>query len=165
MKIKAWDKVKFRKDLEIGDYYGDIIWIEEMLPKESKSIVTKINSDGCFNVVGSFYAYTPEMVKKVYPSLIEIELKEEKSYIDVTSIYTIYADIKTLAREDEWRADWSDFDQIKCSIVYSFDFNKFTEQDTHSNFSPAIIYMSIYLSKKILTYLDEHAKDSYDINL
>lgn len=69
MKYKVGDKVRVRSDLEIGEYYGDDQFIDEMADLRGKIVtiesVCSSNYKECYYISESIYNWTDEMLEDV----------------------------------------------------------------------------------------------------
>ena len=75
MKYKVGDKVKVRKDLEPGNFYGRAYYSSDMNKfKAMECVVTNIY-DGTYNINNSEYGFTDEMLEPVN-DLLEYALKK-----------------------------------------------------------------------------------------
>lgn len=61
--IEVGDTVIFRTDLKVGKRYGQIGYLDGML--QGKQVVEKVYDTGNFDVIGSIYFMSPEMVAQV----------------------------------------------------------------------------------------------------
>ena len=61
--VKPGMKVKLRKDLVAGQMYGSDCWITDMVKPGSEVVVDHIIKDDRFNVKGSLYNYTVDMLE------------------------------------------------------------------------------------------------------
>ena len=75
MKYKIGDKVKVRKDLEPGNFYGRVYYSSDMNKfKAMECVVTNIY-DGTYNINDSEYGWTDEMLEPV-DDLLEYALEK-----------------------------------------------------------------------------------------
>ena len=75
MKYKIGDKVKVRKDLEPGNFYGRVYYSSDMNKfKAMECVVTNIY-DGTYNINNSEYGFTDEMLEPV-DDLLEYALEK-----------------------------------------------------------------------------------------
>ena len=75
MKYKIGDKVKIRKDLEPGNFYGRVYYGSDMNKfKAMECVVTNIY-DGTYNINNSEYGFTDEMLEPV-DDLLEYALEK-----------------------------------------------------------------------------------------
>ena len=75
MKYKIGDKVKVRKDLEPGNFYGRAYYSSDMNKfKAMECVVTNIY-DGTYNINNSEYGFTDEMLEPV-DDLLEYALEK-----------------------------------------------------------------------------------------
>ena len=75
MKYKIGDKVKVRKDLEPGNFYGRVYYSSDMNKfKAMECVVTNIY-DGTYNINDSEYGFSDEMLEPV-DDLLEYALKK-----------------------------------------------------------------------------------------
>ena len=76
MKYKIGDKVKVRKDLEPGNFYGRVYYSSDMNKfKAMECVVTNIY-DGTYNINNSEYGFTEEMFESVDDDLLEYVLEK-----------------------------------------------------------------------------------------
>ena len=75
MKYKVGDKVRVRKDLEPGNFYGRVYYSSDMNKfKAMECVVTNIY-DGTYNINNSEYGFTDEMLEPV-DDLLEYALEK-----------------------------------------------------------------------------------------
>ena len=75
MKYKIGDKVKVRKDLEPGNFYGRVYYSSDMNKfKAMECVVTNIY-DGTYNINNSEYGFSDEMLEPV-DDLLEYALEK-----------------------------------------------------------------------------------------
>ena len=75
MKYKIGDKVKVRKDLEPGNFYGRVYYSSDMNKfKAMECVVTNI-CDGTYNINDSEYGFSDEMLEPV-DDLLEYALEK-----------------------------------------------------------------------------------------
>ena len=75
MKYKIGDKVRVRKDLEPGNFYGRVYYSSDMNKfKAMECVVTNIY-DGTYNINNSEYGFTDEMLEPV-DDLLEYALEK-----------------------------------------------------------------------------------------
>ena len=75
MKYKVGDKVRVRKDLEPGNFYGRVYYSSDMNKfKAMECVVTNIY-DGTYNINNSEYGFTDEMLEPVN-DLLEYALEK-----------------------------------------------------------------------------------------
>ena len=75
MKYKIGDKVRVRKDLEPGNFYGRVYYSSDMNKfKAMECVVTNIY-DGTYNINNSEYGFSDEMLEPV-DDLLEYALKK-----------------------------------------------------------------------------------------
>ena len=75
MKYKVGDKVRVRKDLEPGNFYGRVYYSSDMNKfKAMECVVTNIY-DGTYNINDSEYGFSDEMLEPV-DDLLEYALRE-----------------------------------------------------------------------------------------
>ena len=75
MKYKVGDKVKVRKDLEPGNFYGRVYYSSDMNKfKAMECVVTNIY-DGTYNINDSEYGFSDEMLEPV-DDLLEYALEK-----------------------------------------------------------------------------------------
>ena len=75
MKYKVGDKVRVRKDLDPGNFYGMVYYSSDMNKfKAMECVVTNIY-DGTYNINNSEYGFTDEMLEPV-DDLLEYALKK-----------------------------------------------------------------------------------------
>ena len=75
MKYKIGDKVRVRKDLEPGNFYGRVYYSSDMNKfKAMECVVTNIY-DGTYNINNSEYGFTDEMLEPV-DELLEYALEK-----------------------------------------------------------------------------------------
>ena len=75
MKYKIGDKVRVRKDLEPGNFYGRVYYSSDMNKfKAMECVVTNIY-DGTYNINNSEYGFSDEMLEPV-DDLLEYALRE-----------------------------------------------------------------------------------------
>ena len=76
MKYKIGDKVRVRKDLEPGNFYGRVYYSSDMNKfKDTECVVTEIY-DGVYNVNDSTYWFSEEMFESVDDDLLEYALEK-----------------------------------------------------------------------------------------
>ena len=76
MKYKIGDKVRVRKDLEPGNFYGRVYYSSDMNKfKAMECVVTNIY-DGTYNINNSEYGFTEEMFESVDDDLLEYVLEK-----------------------------------------------------------------------------------------
>ena len=75
MKYKVGDKVRVRKDLEPGNFYGRVYYSSDMNKfKAMECVVTNIY-DGTYNINDSEYGFTDEMLEPI-DDLLEYALEK-----------------------------------------------------------------------------------------
>ena len=75
MKYKIGDKVRIRKDLEPGNFYGRVYYSSDMNKfKAMECVVTNIY-DGTYNINNSEYGFTDEMLEPI-DDLLEYALEK-----------------------------------------------------------------------------------------
>ena len=76
MKYKVGDKVRVRKDLESGNFYGKAFYISSMDEfKGGKYVITKI-WDQCYQINNFGYWWSEEMFESVDDDLLEYALEK-----------------------------------------------------------------------------------------
>lgn len=87
-KLKVGDKVRIRKDLEVGKVYGNDIFVTGMRIMLGKIVtIVSINDEGTFCINEFGHYWTPEMVEEVLPDKLifnknaTILFKDDKKYI------------------------------------------------------------------------------------
>ena len=76
MKYKVGDKVRVRKDLESGNYYGKAFYISSMDEfKGGKYIITRI-WDQCYQINNFGYWWSEEMFESIDDDLLEYALEK-----------------------------------------------------------------------------------------
>lgn len=81
MKLKVGDKVRIRKDLEVGSFYGSASVTELMKKWIGKTVtVSIIGSNGDFQIKedGEYWCWTPEMVKNTVKNTVKNEANMNK---------------------------------------------------------------------------------------
>ena len=75
MKYKVGDKVRVKKDLEVGNFYGNTYYASSMGKfKAMECVVTKI-SDGLYDINNSGYWFSDEMLEPI-DDLLEYALEK-----------------------------------------------------------------------------------------
>jgi hypothetical protein len=77
MKYSVGDKVLIRSDLEIGNVYGGMTWLEE-LQQETKGktlAIAKVRESGNYNFEGCNYHYSEEMIERRIDMFTKDDLK------------------------------------------------------------------------------------------
>lgn len=84
-KYKKDDKVVIRKDLKVGEWYGDLYWAnaKEYMKEKNYVVIEEVDKDGSYWVEG-YWIITDEMIEGLY---------EEEKYSDLNEINNVKINI------------------------------------------------------------------------
>lgn len=82
-KYKVGDKVVIRKDLKVGEWYGDLYWAnaKEYMKEKNYVVIEEVDKDGSY-WVEEYWIITDEMIEGLYEEEKAMTIEDVKKLIE-----------------------------------------------------------------------------------